>query len=779
MAEEQLPDEEEISVIEEEDVSSQESSESLDKELVPADKKKKLIMIAGAVLLFLMLIILIASLMGDEEDYSDDYDYSQELDTSLQRKRLIPPSQLEVMIKKANLLYSQGNKKEALHLFKQIAVHSESISFYNLGVARMKNGQFELARKAFKKAIAQNDKVCVSAINAAVCSLKLGHTKLHKYYIDLASSSLQNEHNSPLYSYYKTLIEFYKNRPLEALSSLTHQTSKYFQQQQNYLRAKVAFTLNDALQASTYLEQAINDDDLATLGMLYARLGNLDLARKMLLKALEGGYAPIKNSLALAHIYLKSGAVQEASTIYKSLYDKDHKNYTTIYPIKVMLNPDQFDLKKVQTAYTDRDYYDDAKNLELILHFAPYKIFDALDTVSYIKKGSANIYIDDIEGAKLYLSKSTRFSKVNQVIASAINDVLNRKLKKGLKKFLSIAKKHPKHAILNYNLALTYAKLGNLKEANIYFSKSYNLDAKNYLAGVLAAMTGNVVGKVNTKQQQLFKENLAKEIETADIAFVKALSAFVDKNYPGVVQWSEEQKLTTSMQHALILLTAKRLKNDQLAQKFSKELISIAPQDILAHLLFIHTNYKELPHKEFSIKTLHYLKPLNLSLNDIFYGSHITQSFFVEYTFLTGHLFDLSKKLEDQLAVENQNIEPIMQALAYSKIFLQKHEEAYVLYNRLIDEYKVRDSNTLFYAALAATGADHHDNAVALLELANLKDRFNQESRYALGLLYIENKNYNAAATQFSKVIKPNFFSEHFTFDIDSESLDQELIMLK
>lgn len=775
-----MAEEEDISVIEEQDAvdDAQEGLDAEAGELEPVNKKKKMIII-GATALFslIFIIILIIAFSGNEKNY--DFDYTDELDESLNRQKVIPPSQLEIMIKKANLLYNQGNKKEALHLFKQIATHSESISFYNLGVARMKNTQYQSALNAFKKAIGQNDRICVSAINAAVCALKLQDKKLHQYYIDLAASSLQQEHASPLYSYYKTLIEFYKNRPLEALSSLSHQTSNYFQEQQNYLRAKIAFSLNDALQSATYLEQAINDDDLGSLGMLYARLGNLELAKSMLLKALKGGYDIARNSLALGHVYLKSGFIQDASQIYKTLYDNDLKDYTTIFPIKVSLNPEQFDLKKAKLLYQKQNHYSDARDLEILLHFAPYKIFDALNTVSIIKKGSANIYIDDIDSAKIYLSKSTRFSKVNRVIAAAINDALNRKPQEALKKLLSVAKLYPKHSILNYNVGLTYAKLGNIKMANQYFNTAYNLDAKNYYAGIFTALTGNLIGNINARQRSLFTENIGKEIETADIAFIKAISSFMDKNYASVVQWSEEQKLTTSIEHALILLTSQHLNRDDLSKKFSLKLIEHSENDILAHILYIHSVYKNLPDKDFAVTTLNYLKPLKLSLNDIFYGSHITQKFFIEFTFLTGHLYDLSQKLQQQLSVENKNIVAITQALAYANIYLKKFEKAYVMYNQLIDEHKQRDSNTLFYAALAATGSNHHGNAIALLELANLKNRFHQESRYALGLLYLENKNYNAASTQLSRVIVKDFQSKHFTFDIDSESIGKEVIAIQ
>ncbi|MDH5465025.1 MAG: hypothetical protein OEW60_05305, partial [Thiovulaceae bacterium] len=446
------------------------------------------------------------------------------------------------------------------------------------------------------------------------------------------------------------------------------------------------------------------------------------------------------------------------------------------YPIKVYLEPSKYDLKVIQKQYKNLQYYSDETNLQILLHFAPYKIFDATNTVGFIKKGSANIYLDDIKGAKGYLKKGTRTSKVNQIIADAITDALNQDPRRALKKFKKIIKQYPKHAILQYNTALIYAKLGNLKEANKHFIKSYHLDAKNYMAGIFAIMTSKIVGLVNIKQIQHFKENLLKEIETADIAFVQAMMSFYDKGYSSVINWSEEQKLNTPMQHALLLLASQKFQKIGIEKNESKKLVALLPQDVLAHTLYIHAHYRDLNNKEFSTQSIAYLKKLDLSLNELFYGSMITQKLFIDYTFVTGHLYELSQKLSKQLSVESKNVVNIMHALAFSNIYLGKFEEAFVLYNTLIDEYKEQGSETLFNAAVAAVGADHHENAIALLELANLKNRYNYESRYALGLLYIEAKNYNAASFQFSRVTGQRFLSQYFNFMIDSISIGEDLI---
>ncbi|MCW1330620.1 hypothetical protein OLP55_05720, partial [Campylobacter jejuni] len=89
--------------------------------------------------------------------------------------------------------------------------------------------------------------------------------------------------------------------------------------------------------------------------------------------------------------------------------------------------------------------------------------------------------------------------------------------------------------------------------------------------------------------------------------------------------------------------------------------------------------------------------------------------------------------------------EGILQTLAYLDIFAQQYEEAYALYNSLIDDYGAKDTKTLF---LAAVGANNPNSAIALLQLSKLTDKNNKESKAALGMLYQEVKNYEAAISQ-------------------------------
>lgn len=56
------------------------------------------------------------------------------------------------------------------------------------------------------------------------------------------------------------------------------------------------------------------------------------------------------------------------------------------------------------------------------------------------------------------------------------------------------------------------------------------------------------------------------------------------------------------------------------------------------------------------------------------------------------------------------------------------------------------------------------ENAIALLELSKLTDPSNVESKYALGLLYQEVGNYEAATAQYRSIGNIGFISQYFTF---------------
>ena len=187
--------------------------------------------------------------------------------------------------------------------------------------------------------------------------------------------------------------------------------------------------------------------------------------------------------------------------------------------------------------------------------------------------------------------------------------------------------------------------------------------------------------------------------------------------------------------------------------------------------MYIDSNFNDLPPKKYANKVMNYLKIQKFHFNDLYYGAHITRHLYTQQNLIIGKLFFLKKQLKDVLETTNKQTHELVSALALVSLYSGDFEESYTLYNNLIDNLKVRDANTLFLGAVASTASNHHANAIALLELSKLKNPNFLESRYALGLLYLESKNNKGATIQFSRVNKNNFSSEYFNFDIDLDKL--------
>ena len=157
--------------------------------------------------------------------------------------------------------------------------------------------------------------------------------------------------------------------------------------------------------------------------------------------------------------------------------------------------------------------------------------------------------------------------------------------------------------------------------------------------------------------------------------------------------------------------------------------------------------------------------------NDLYFGPYITRYLYIQQSLITGKLYFLREQLKTVLESTIEDTHEIESALALASLYDRQYEEAYTMYNHLIDELKVRDAYTLFLGAVASTAADHHENAIALLELSKLKNSTLFESRFALALLYMEIKNNSGATIQLSRIKREGFRSNYFDFDINTNEL--------
>jgi len=767
---------EEIIIIEDSDAALYDN-DSQDSIVVPQeeDTQRKKIILFGAIAIILILIIAITVvLLFFKSSQNDSQVNLNALDRKItQRKQrpIISPSKLENMIAKANYLYANGSKEKALGLYEQIASYSEAISEYNLGVAELKDKQYQKALNTFQKAISNDEKRCVSAINAAVCALHLNDEESFKYYIDLAYAYLPYEIDSPLYSYYYTLISYYNKNYLAALNSLKNSTSNEYSRVQNHLSAKINALYANNYNAIDSLEKINDEPDDFSKALLYARVGDFALASTHLESVIDKEQQPVRAPLALGIIDLKAGHIAKAAQEIKGVTDKYPQEVYKYYPIKAKLKDSLFDPQLAQKHY--RKDILNSKNIiyQKIFYFSPYKVFNANQTISYIRKGNANIYIDNVKGAKEYLQESASSSSVNMGIVKAIKEALSFKIRKANEDLQKLVKIQPKHSILQYDLALTYAQMGNMQKAHEHFLRSYYLDAKNYLSGIYAVMTAQLINKKSYKLESIIKDALALEDKSDDIDLYKTLLYLSDGDYISAIEWLDKDYKQRPLYLALDIIIATKLSKKENAKKAAKKLLMMQPDDILPNIIYMDAQFADATTSQYAKKSLKYLKEHSFSYEDFYFGPYITRYLFIQENLLTGRLYYLAKQLRAVLATTDEDTRDIESALALVSLYDKKFEESYTLYNHLIDELKVRDAYTLYLGAVASTAAEHHENAIALLELAKMKNKTFNESRYALALLYMEINNNNGAVIQLSRIKKDGFHSQYFDFNIDTEKL--------
>lgn len=738
-------------------------------------KEKKRIIVFGTIAILLVLIIigLIIVLISSHTKVSAVTEDMTLMDNKLEQapKSHIQISKLENMIAKANYLYTNGSKEKALSLYKNIAQYSEAISQYNLGVAQLKNKQYKIALKTFSQAIKNDEKRCVSSINAAVCALHLQDEKSFHYYINLAYAYLPHEVNSPLYSYYYALISYYKQDYLATLNALKNSTSKEYPQIQKHLSAKIDALYGNDYDAIEVMEKKFESLDEFSLGLLYARVGDFTLAIGHLNEAVIKNIQPVKAQLALGLINLKLGRLKQAASEITNMTDMYPKKVYKYYPIRVKLDDALFDTLKAQKRYRKTILTSKNTIYQKIFAFSPYKIFNANQTISYIRKGNANIYIDNIRSAKKYLKTSSSSSNVNIGITKAIKKALDLKIRDANYQLQALVKQQPKHSILQYNLALTYAQLGNMKKANEHFLRSYYLNAKNYLSGIYAVMTSQLIHKKYKKLRSILKDSIDSEEDSEEKELYKTLMYIADNNYISAVDWLDNNYKKRPLYLLLDILISLKTNNIASAKKASSTLTLLLPHEILPHLLYIDAHYSKEAPKKYALSVVSYLHKQNLNFNDLYFGPYITRYLYIEESLITGRLYFLRQQLKNELSITSRNTQEIVSSLALASLLDKHYEESYTLYNTLIDELKIQDAYTLFLGAVASTAAGHHGNAIALLELSKLKNSDYYESRFALALLYLEVKNNEGAVIQLSRIHQDGFQSHFFDFEIDTNEL--------
>jgi hypothetical protein len=287
-------------------------------------------------------------------------------------------------------------------------------------------------------------------------------------------------------------------------------------------------------------------------------------------------------------------------------------------------------------------------------------------------------------------------------------------------------------------------------------------------------MCSQLINKESPKLLSIIKDAISQEKSSEDIELYKTLLLISEDNFMAAADWLDKDYKQRPLYLALDIIIALKQNNIEAAQKSANKLTITLPNEILPHMMYIDAHFnKHIPIK-YASEVMNYLKVQKFSFNDLYYGAHITRYLYIQQNLITGKLYYLREQLKQALESTTAQTHELTSALALASLYDKAYEESYTLYNNLIDNLKVRDSQTLFLGAVASTAANHHANAIALLELSKMKNPDFLESRYALGLLYLEAKNNKGAVVQLSKINKNSFNSGYFNFSIDVDKLMHE-----
>ncbi len=701
-------------------------------------KDKKLFFIIVILLIVVIILLLLLLLVVVKKKREKANKPNQEL-TKIEeklKKKNIPKDEIQNLIRKANILYSKGQKKEALKILNKLSTLSEALSYYNLGVLKIREKNYKEALNLFQKAIENRENRVQSAINAAYSALMLKNYKLFDYYRNLAYLYLPEVSKNRNYPYYYSIVMYYMGYEQEALKGLQLPTSF----NSNELEAAIyAYNNQNALAQE-------KEENPFYKGLLLAKIGDYPFAKNYLSMSSNP-----KAQFALALVDLKLSQYKEAAPILKKF---ESSNY---YPIKIFLKDSLFNIHTAQKYFKTHFLKERSDFFDLFFYYAPYKVFNLDQTIAYLKKGSYGI-VGNIEEAGSFLEKSAKYSKINIETIKALKFALNNHIYLANKEFKKLLKKRKNSYVINYDLGLTYAQLGDYKNAYRYFLRAYHLNPMDLKSGIYALMSAKKINKDNPHLTASLKEDL-----TEKMAVEQGIIAFITGDTVTMAS-SIEKKFKLNPTNLITKIAIKSFLGKDYSLE-SLKLKSMFERDIIANLLYFYSTNRNKPMKNFALNYQFFYMNTPMSLDEFYYGPIIVRDWYFQFAKISGLLNKVREQLEKKAKFEKNDVIPLLKRLAYANLYTKHFERAYVIYNDLINNKNITDPHTLYHSAVAAIGANHHSNAVALMELAKLKNPTYFEARYGLGLLWQEANNLRAASIQYGK-IDDGFVSRYFDFNI-------------
>lgn len=689
--------------------------------------------------------------------------------------------ELQNLIQKAGLLYNNGQIAEALVVYNNISMFSQSFASFNLGVSKLKANDFKSSIDAFGVAINSGENVAASAINAAMAAYRLGDLKAYDYYVNLARGTMIEWFDKPLYSYLYALSNYYSNNYFNALSALVNPTSNYYPQQNINLLSNIYLSFNDDYNALDTLLKNQNDENNYAIGLLYARLGDYNEAYVRINDFVRANPSDLEAQMALGLIELKRSNFINASSMYQSLL-QSHPASTlhAFYPLKIKLNRALFDIDSVQKNFWNRTAgQNNAVHYKILFYFAPFRVFDVNNAINAIQSGGLELKMNNLEGASNILARGVLLTRIDSSITQGLKEVLKNNMSSALNIMINAAESYPNHQVLQYNLGLLYAQNNDFQNARKHFLKAYHLDRSDVLSGIFALMCAMSMNIDDSRIQNEIMQNFSQiEFENErQEAFYRSFFGYISGNLVDEMRWwdsntSGDKFNVTPLMGALRALYLINSRDKTIISGAFRDLANITNNDMVALILSrIAAHYNENI-KAFSLNLFSFFKNDLKNLDLVYAGPALAREIYIYMAFLVGANSYVDSILQNKLLSDkNSDAVGILQALGLNSIYLNDFERAFVYYNALIDDYGIKNSENYFLASVAAIGAGHYDNAVALMQLSRMESDFNLEARYALGLLHHTMGNLELASFQYMQIPNDGFRSAFFDFEIDTSAI--------
>ncbi len=686
---------------------------------------------------------------------------------------------LNSLIQKANILYSNGNKPEALNIFNKINTFSQSLANYNLGVMQLSQKDYDSAMQSFVNAINAGEDISLASLSAAITARYMGDNKSYAYYLNQATKTLHEENKRPFYSYLYALIHFYNQNYFAVLSGINNPTSQAYIPEQAALGAKAYLVFGDDLNAIKSLEQASQENlDIKNIGLLYARLGDYEKAKKLLIKYEESHQKDAQTKMALELIALKNSDYISAAKILDTLSKNDSMKAQAqkSYPIKVILQSRIFDVDEAQKSFIKQGLGNTGFLADrLLFYYAPFKVFDARQSLDILKQSGIFSGYNIIASQQKILQSQT-ITHINQQITQALIAIHHKDLRKALKILQDSITTNPNHSILHYNIAILYAQANEYQKAYNHFLRSYYLDSKNIDAGLFAILTSHFLQKDVERIKLDITQDLDKLETTKDqLNFFYAFLTYLNDGSADEMNWIDKIDNPLPLYYALKAAHGLQTKTYQSAHAAFKKLAQFYPDDLITLTMENITENPVIGFKQTALKLHKMLVNQTINLDTIYYGPAIAREFYVYVCFITGTLTIQEDAIQKKLIGERTNIAGILQLLGLLSIYQHKFDQANAIYDVLINKIQENDSRTQFLSAVSAIGTGNYDNAALALQISKMESEDSYETRLVLGLLYQQAGNFMAAASLFNTIANKPFTSNYFDFIIDTQKITKDM----